>query len=147
DSFINHIFKQAVAPYLGIYRYTIIEEYKNKETAAEVFKMMLDNPEDFALMEKFLADNPERDIEHYLGLIDEILKNRWKFLLIQRRPRACLPSSGPASALDETIRLARKAAAAKGCPWDDFLCKEFQGLLQQYLEDLPAMDSQAKEEF
>ncbi|NLZ44843.1 MAG: UvrD-helicase domain-containing protein, partial [Clostridia bacterium] len=147
DSFLNHLFKQAVAPYLGIYRYTIVEEEKNKEIAAEVFKKMLDNPDDFALMEKFLADNPERDIDHYLGLIDEILKNRWKFLLIQRRPRASLPSSGPVPALEETIRLAREAAAAKGCPWNEFLCKEFQGILPQYLEDLPAMASQEKEEF
>ena len=147
DSFINHIFKHAVAPYLGIYRYTIIEEHKNRETVAEVFKKMLDNPEDFALMEKFLADNPERDVEHYLDLIDEILKNRWKFLLIQRRPRTSLPSSGLVPALEETIGLAREAAAAKGCPWEEFLCKEFQRLLPQYQEDLPAADSRAKEEF
>lgn len=147
DSFINHIFKHAVAPYLGIYRYTIIEEHKNKETAAEVFKKMLDNPEDFALMEKFLADNPERDIGHYLDLIDEILKNRWKFLLIRRRPRPHLPSSGLVPALEETIRLAQEAAAAKDCPWEEFLCKDFQGILPQYLEDLPAMDNRAKEEF
>ena len=147
DSFINHIFKQAIAPYLGIYRYTVIEEEKNKETAAEVFKKMLDDPGDFALMEKFLAGNPERDIDHYLGLINEILKNRWKFLLIQRRPRPSLPCSGLASALDETIRLAREVAAARECPWNEFLCKEFQGLLPQYVEDLPARDSQAKEEF
>ena len=26
DSFLNHLFKQAIAPYLGIYSYTIIEE-------------------------------------------------------------------------------------------------------------------------
>jgi ATP-dependent exoDNAse (exonuclease V) beta subunit len=147
DSFLNHLFKQAIAPYLGIYSYTIIEEEKNKETAAGVFKKMLDSPEDFALMEKFLADNPERDIEHYLELIDEILKNRWKFLLIQPRPRSPLPTAGPVPALEATLRLAQEAAAAKGCPWDEFLAKDFQGILRQYLEDLPAMGSEAKEEF
>src|SRR5690554_860037 len=152
DSFINHIFKQAVAPYLGIYQYTVIEEQKNRETAAEVFKEMLDNPADFALMEKFLSDNAERDIDHYLDLIDEILKNRWKFLLIQRRPRAYLPCSEPASALNETIRLAQTAAAAKGCPWDEFLCKEFQTLLPEYLARVRAgqmhsMDTEVQKDF
>ena len=87
DSFINSIFKQAIAPYLGLYAYEIIDESKNKEIIEEVFKKMLDNPGDFTLMEKFLQDNTERYIDHYLALIEEMLNNRWKFLLIEHRRR------------------------------------------------------------
>src|SRR5690554_2171738 len=64
DSFINRIFKKAIAPYLGVYSYQIIDESKNTEIIEEVFKKFLDNPADFVLMEKFLKDNTERYIKH-----------------------------------------------------------------------------------
>ena len=55
DSFINSIFKQAIAPYLDIYAYEIIDENKNMEIIEEVFKRMLDNPADFSLTGKIPA--------------------------------------------------------------------------------------------
>src|SRR5690554_2777933 len=54
DSFINRVFKQAVAPYLGIYSYQIVDENSNEEILEGVFREILENPADFALMEKFL---------------------------------------------------------------------------------------------
>lgn len=79
DSFINHIFREAIAPYLGIYSYEIVDDDQNREIVERVFKELLNNPADFKLMEDFLLENVERDIDNYLTLIDRLIKDRWKF--------------------------------------------------------------------
>jgi len=85
DSFINIIFKKAIAPYLDIYAYQIIDDGDNEELIEEVFKKILDNRECFNLMEEFLVQNVERDIKSYIDLLKKILKQRWKFFLIEAK--------------------------------------------------------------
>jgi len=144
DSFITRIFKQAVAPYLGVYNYEIIEEEKNAEIIEQVFQEMLDNPDDFALMEKFLAGAAERDIDHYLNLIQNMLDNRWVFLILQRRPRAGRKVKNLPSCLDEALRYLQEAAVTKDSTLEDFLGKDFKTLIPEYLN----LDSlKSKEDF
>ena len=95
--------------------------------------------EDFALMEKFLADNPERDVEHYLDLST----------ISKTGGSSVNPAPAQTSLSSSWSRPGERSALREVQPrhWEEFLCKEFQGLLPQYVEDLPARDSQAKEEF
>ncbi len=133
DSFINSIFKQAIAPYLGLYAYEIIDESKNKEIIEEVFKKMLDNPGDFTLMEKFLQDNTERYIDHYLALIEEMLNNRWKFLLIEHRRREKLEVESLPWLLAQCLDIVESIAVGKGVDLtDSFFKKDFQSFFAEY---------------
>lgn len=133
DSFINSIFKEAIAPYLDIYSYEIIDESRNTEIIEEVFKRMLDNPEDFLLLEKFLQENTERYIGNYLALIKEILNNRWKFLLIEHREREKLEAEGLSRKLDECLNILESIAAGKGVEFtEDFYKKAYQSLMMDY---------------
>ncbi|MFW5988477.1 MAG: UvrD-helicase domain-containing protein, partial [bacterium] len=135
DSFINQIFKKSIAPYLGIFNYQIVEEDKNKEIIEEIFKEILDNPVDFALMEKFLSENLERDLKNYLELIEEILSNRWKFLLLDYKKRSQRDCSQLSSKLDQCIDLLEGIAMEKGKEFSiSFLIKDFQTLIMEYRE-------------
>jgi len=135
DSFVNRIFKQAIAPYLGIYNYQIIEEEKNTEIVERVFKEVLDNPGDFALLERFLTDNPERKIEHYLKLISDMLDNRWKFLLIKHRPGVRQETGDLTLYLDEMINLLKDIIEIKKRVFSaDFLISDFRILIPEYLK-------------
>ena len=133
DSFINSIFKKAIAPYLDIYAYEIIDENSNMEIIEEVFKRMLDNPADFSLLENFLQDNTERFIDSYLALIEGMLNNRWKFLLIDYREREELRVEGLAWKLDECLNILESIAAGKGVEFtEDFYKKAYQSLMMDY---------------
>ena len=103
DSFINSIFKEAIAPYLISIPMRLLMRVGIQKIIEEVFKRMLDNPEDFLLLEKFLQENIERYIGNYLALIKEILNNRWKFLLIEHREREKLEAEGLSRKLDECL--------------------------------------------
>lgn len=133
DSFINKIFKQAIAPYLGIYSYQIADENKNEEIIEEVFRELLNKSADFALMERFLRDNTERYIKHYLDLIREILNNRWKFLLINYQKRPDLDTTSLTNYLDECQNILESIAEEKGKDFSSsFYVKDFQSLLPEY---------------
>ncbi len=133
DSFITRLFKQAVAPYLGVVHYEIIEEEKNSEIIEEVFKAMLDKADDFALMEKFLADTAERDIDRYLDLIRKMLDHRWVFLMVRRRPRAPRQVKNLPGCLEEILCYLQEAAAVKDGTLEEFLAKNFKTLIPEYL--------------
>jgi ATP-dependent exoDNAse (exonuclease V) beta subunit len=134
DSFINKIFKQAIAPYLGIYSYEIIEDEKNTIVIEEVFKTLLNNQEDFALMEGFLSSNTERSIQVYLDLIKKMLAMRWKFLLIDYKKRSKLKTGDLAVLLDKCVDFMKSIAAEKGKDLSfDFFKKEFHPVMKEYL--------------
>lgn len=87
---------------------------------------MLDNPGDFTLMEKFLQDNTERYIDHYLALIEEMLNNRWKFLLIEHRRREKLEVESLPWLLAQCLDIVESIAVGKGVDLtDSFLRRIF----------------------
>ncbi|MEJ6951997.1 UvrD-helicase domain-containing protein [Natronospora cellulosivora (SeqCode)] len=144
DSFINQIFKKSIAPYLGVFNYQIVEEEKNKEIIEEVFKEILDNPIDFALLEKFLSENVERDLSNYLHLIGDILNNRWKFLLLDYKKREKRDCSQLSSKLDQSIDILESIIIEKGKEFSaKFLVKDFKSLISNYrlLDSLEAKEN------
>lgn len=82
DAFTNLIFKKAIAPYLKIYSYEIIDEEENKKTIFKILDKLFTIKEDFAKFKEFLKDNTERDIDNYIELIDKLLSHRWKIIVL-----------------------------------------------------------------
>jgi ATP-dependent exoDNAse (exonuclease V) beta subunit len=123
DSFTNNIFKEAIAPYLNIYEYEMIDDDANAELIEEVFKRLLDNEEDFALMEEFLMENVERDIARYIELLNKILQNRWKFLLFDHDGSQKKPVANVIHQFKECISILQEIAAVKD---KDFSPKYFK---------------------
>lgn len=82
DAFTNLIFKKAIAPYLKIYSYEIIDEEENKKTIFKILDKLFTIKEDFAKFKEFLKDNTERDIDNYIDLIDKLLSHRWKIIVL-----------------------------------------------------------------
>lgn len=82
DAFTNLIFKKAIAPYLKIYSYEIIDEEENKKTIFKILDKLFTIKEYFAKFKEFLKDNTERDIDNYIDLIDKLLSHRWKIIVL-----------------------------------------------------------------
>jgi ATP-dependent exoDNAse (exonuclease V) beta subunit len=130
DSFINNIFKKAIAPYLDIYTYEIIEDDQNTETIEGIFKEILDNREYFTLMEKFLKDNTERDVDNYIGLIKNLIDERWKFLLIKPSNRSARAVGNLVSLFEQCLDTLEEIAIDRGKELSPaFLKKDFKDYL------------------
>ena len=82
DAFTNLIFKKAIAPYLKIYSYEIIDDDENRKILIKTFQKIFDNKDDFRAFKGFLEDNSEKDMENYLTLIKNLLNERWKVIVL-----------------------------------------------------------------
>jgi ATP-dependent exoDNAse (exonuclease V) beta subunit len=144
DSFINQIFKKAVAPYLDIYQYEIMEDSENEDVIAEVFKRILDNSDDFKLMERFLWENTERDIDKYIDLIAKVLNNRWKFLMMDYEPRRERKISSLTAPLDQCLNILESIAEDRGKELNEnFFVKDFKDLMSKY-QQLDSLEDKKK---
>lgn len=83
DAFTNMLFKNIVAPYLKIYKYEIIDDDGNKEILTKTFKKLFENKEAFNIFRDFLEDNSERDMRKYITMIEKLINERWKFIVIE----------------------------------------------------------------
>ncbi|WP_408956574.1 UvrD-helicase domain-containing protein [Natroniella sp. ANB-PHB2] len=131
DSFINNIFSQAIAPYLDIYSYEIVDDEQNREILEKVFKELLTNPADFELLEKFLTENVERNVDNYIELIKQLLKDRWKFLLIKRKERAKREVGNLVAEFEQTVDALESIALEKG---KEFSKTYFKKAFRSYLK-------------
>ena len=83
DAFTNMLFKNIVAPYLKIYKYEIIDDDGNKEILTKTFQKLFENKEAFNIFRDFLEDNSERDMRKYITMIEKLINERWKFIVIE----------------------------------------------------------------
>lgn len=94
DSFFQMLFHKLVCPYHQIYSMKMIEtEEENKEYYKKILKHIFSKEELFEKMKVFFDLSPEKNIENYLLLIQNILQERWKFLLLQGEQRKRTPLS------------------------------------------------------
>lgn len=83
DAFVNLIFKRAIAPFLKIYNYEIkTSDSDNYDILTKTFEKLFEDKKTFEVFKDFLSDNAEKNMENYIDIIGEILKYRWKFILI-----------------------------------------------------------------
>ncbi|MGM0502787.1 MAG: UvrD-helicase domain-containing protein, partial [Bacillota bacterium] len=140
DSFVNTIFKQAIAPYLNIYDYQIIDSSSNQEIVEAVFKRILDNKNYFEQMEEFLSDNLERDIETYINLLQKIINNRWKFLLFDFEAPAEIKNNNLVDQFNYCVDVLEKIAQEKGNDYG-------KSYFRKAFRDCYAKEGQAKKEW
>lgn len=127
DAFTNLIFKKAIAPYLKIYSYEIIDEEENKKTIFKILDKLFTIKEDFAKFKEFLKDNTERDIDNYIELIDKLLSHRWKIIVlgdklnIKRKP---FQVKSNFNIMDNLLEIVDSVATEKKEPIEAFVAKK-----------------------
>lgn len=139
DAFTNLIFKKAIAPYLKIYSYEIIDEEENKKTIFKILDKLFTIKEDFAKFKEFLKDNTERDIDNYIDLIDKLLSHRWKIIVlgdklnIKREP---FQVKSNFNIMENLLEIVGSVATEKKEPIEAFIAKRAKSyfLLESELE-------------
>lgn len=132
DAFTNLIFKKAIAPYLKIYSYEIIDDDENRKILIKTFQKIFDNKEDFRAFKGFLEDNSEKDMENYLTLIKNILNERWKVIVLGEKlkeKREVLTSESNYKHMDRIVEILERVSKIK----DKSLEELFKTSLKKYL--------------
>ena len=80
DAFTNIIFKEAIAPVMNVYDYEMIDEEENNLILEKILE---ENGFDF--MKSFVSNNLEKGIENYIGILRNLINDRWKYFLIDKR--------------------------------------------------------------
>lgn len=83
DSFIGKIFKNVVAPSLGLNKYTIVDDDENEEILVKLLENIMEDKESFEIFKDFFIENFEKNVSNYLATLKEIIEGRWKYLLLQ----------------------------------------------------------------
>lgn len=83
DGFSNFLFKKAVAPHLNIYTYEMIDENHNEVYYEKILDRIVSSEKYFEILKEFFDNNAKKDIDVYIGLIKNIIENRWKFMLVE----------------------------------------------------------------
>ena len=125
----NTIFKKAIAPYLKIYSYEIVDEEENRKILIRTFEKLFENREDFNLFKSFLEDNSEKDMDRYVELIRNIINQRWKMILLGKNLEKKEPLDyKPAfPILEKQEEILKEIAGIKGKPFDDLVKKDYRG--------------------
>ena len=127
DAFTNLIFKKAIAPYLKIYSYEIIDEEENKKTIFRILDKLFTIKEDFAKFKEFLKDNTERDIDNYIDLIDKLLSHRWKIIVLGDRlniKREPFQVKSNFNIMENLLEIVGSVATEKKEPIEAFVAKK-----------------------
>ncbi|MBR8700363.1 RecBCD enzyme subunit RecB [Fusobacterium sp. DD29] len=82
DAFTNMLFRNAIAPYLKLYKYEIIDDEENRDILLKTFQRLFESQDSFEVFREFLEDNSEKDMGRYITLISNVLSERWKFIVI-----------------------------------------------------------------
>ena len=142
DSFTNTIFKKAIAPYLKIYSYEIVDEEENKKILIKTFEKIFENREDFNLFKSFLEDNSEKNMDIYIDLIKNIINQRWKMILIGDKLDKKVPfeHQSAISFLEKMEEILQDISRIKGKSFQELIKKGCQGFFnsenrEEFLKD------------
>lgn len=142
DSFTNTIFKKAIAPYLKIYSYEIVDEEENKKILIKTFEKLFENREDFNLFKSFLEDNSEKNMDIYIDLIKNIINQRWKMILIGNKLDRKVPFEyqSAISFLEKMEEILQDISRIKGKSFQELIKKGCQGFFisenrEEFLKD------------
>mgnify|MGYP000008083874 CR=1 FL=1 len=146
DSFLNLLFEEIVAPYLGIFNYEIISDKENQRIIDELFRRLISAPDKVELVEKLIGNQISRDFTVPVDFLGEVIHNRWKYLLIDHGVNSSQSSSSGSDqgkefnldfieALDRVIGLMEAAANVSGDEVDgSWFTKDYRDILTYYLE-------------
>lgn len=114
DGLKNLIFKTAIAPMLNISSYEIIDDVQNVEYLRRCFERIFRNRKDFDILKNFLEANVERDVDKYIEVIGNIIEERWKSLIIDKKERDYYEISGTLNHLDKSLKALESIFEKKG---------------------------------
>ena len=128
DSFTNTIFKKAIAPYLKIYSYEIIDKTENRKILIKTFEKLFENREDFNIFKSFLENNSEKNMDIYVDLIENIIEQRWKMILIGDKidSKIEFEYETPLKFLTKMEDILSEVSVIKGKPFLELIKKDFQ---------------------
>ncbi len=81
DSFVKNIFDRLIAEKRHIYMYSVDNDM-NKEALENVLARLISDKSHLEKVKTFLMKERKRNLEEYETLIDQLIKNRWKFEFI-----------------------------------------------------------------
>lgn len=81
DAFLNLIFKNITINYLGIKNFSLVDEEENKIYYKKVLENIWTKKELFSKFLSFFNENSEKNIDSYIELIENLVNNRWKYLI------------------------------------------------------------------
>ena len=138
DGLKNLIFKTAIAPMLNINSYEMLDDNENTEYLKKCFERIFKNKKDFDILKNFLEDNVERDVESYVKVIENIIEERWKSLLIFRKEREYYKISEKLNHIDKYIEILGKIFEKKGKGEEtikDFIKKDYHSYLDKITQE------------
>ena len=134
DSFINSLFRQLIAPYLGLYDYDIVDEEKEDEIISEVFQRLLSSEKSFVSLEKLLQIRVARNYQRTLNFLQEIVAQRWKFMMIDRDNRTPYQNLDYLPPFEQSLQVIRKVAEQKDLSVIELTKKDFQEEINSFLK-------------
>lgn len=138
DGLKNLIFKTAIAPMLNINSYEIIDDTQNQEYLRRCFEKIFRSRKDFDILRNFLEANVERDAEKYVEVIEHIIDERWKSLVINKRERKQYELSGILNHLDKSLEALESIFEKKskeGETIKNFVKKEYYPYLEKNTQE------------
>ncbi len=147
DSFTNQLFKEMVAPYLSIYDYEIIEPQENRAIIEETFRRLLQNSEDFDLLQRVLGVKVGRAFSKPFNFIRSIIDERWKYLLADHERRGKYDNTDYLTPLKKVLDLLADIADRKDKTLDEnWFVKDFRDFGRDFkkLREQPAGDKRLK---
>lgn len=85
DGFINRIFRSVIAPFLGIENYSLIDSDQELEIAGRLLEKIFREKKSFNIFKSFLGNNMEKNMDSYIKLLQSLLQERWRYILIKER--------------------------------------------------------------
>lgn len=138
DGLKNLIFKTAIAPMLNINSYEIIDDTQNQEYLRRCFEKIFRSRKDFDILKNFLEANVERDAEKYVEVIEHIIDERWKSLVIDKKERKQYELSGILNHLDKSLEALESIFEKKskeGETIKNFVKKEYYPYLEKNTQE------------
>ena len=130
DGLKNIIFKTAIAPMLNINSYEIIDDNENTEYLRRCFERIFKSKKDFDFLRDFLADNIEKNVDNYVSVIGNIINERWKSLVIEKKERIPYSLDEKLNQLDKSLEIIEGIAEEKGKPLEEFVNTSYKPYLK-----------------
>ncbi|MGL5964180.1 MAG: UvrD-helicase domain-containing protein, partial [Fusobacteriaceae bacterium] len=91
DGFINRIFRSVIAPYMGIENYSLIDSDEEIEITGRLLEKIFGDKNSFQIFKSFLGNNMEKNLDSYLTLLQSLLQERWRYILVKERYPEVIP--------------------------------------------------------
>ena len=138
DSFLNLLFEEIVAPYLGIFKYEIISDKENQGIIDELFRRFISSPDKVELIENLIGMQISRDFKVPIDFLKEVIHNRWKYLLIDHGDDYSESKEYNVDyiePLNDVLGLMNEAASINGDEIDSgWFTKAYRDILTHYLD-------------